>query len=373
MSYDQPSDFLPSLADAFEAGAIRYFWPLAVILLLLTIEYNGVGLVPPEHYQKFAQHPFVTRDDIAPMNEWQDSILLPLAAFWMGATGRVSFNALCVGMLLIGYAIFLAASKRRTGQPEALLLFILLLGHPVTAILWMWIGMPDAFSFICVVLALFVRSRLLLLLLAAVSMLNHPAGVIAMGNVVMLRLAAREDKITLIHCGLVLAGGLIGGVAVHVFTDYHHILVRSRLEYALGMSVEHWLQFNLSMLPSALFSFQQTVWFVLAILVLMVARKDPMYFRLFGAILIVSYGITFFTLDTTRVFVLLTWGATFHAISHGLALNRRDYRGLDAKTVLGAIEAFAITGLLIPRFYIWGGKIFRTPFDTTVEMIRHIF
>lgn len=367
-----PSSFLPSFAEGIERFTERHFWLVVTIGFLFTIELNGVGLVPGEGYQKYAQHPFVTRVDISPTNEWQESILLPLIAFWLGATTRVTFNALCVAILLLGYSSFLVGSVRRNGQAVTILLFTLLLGHPVTAIIWSWIGLPDCLSFLYVVLSLFVRSRLAFFSLASLSMMNHPAGAIAVGSIVVLRLVAHEKTITLHHCGLVLAGGLVGGVLVRAFMAYHEIFVRSRLDYLLAMSLGEWVQLNLSTLPSTLFSFQQTLWFVMVFLFFMFARKDPMYFRVLGVIMIAAYGITFFTLDSTRVFVMLTWGATIHAISHCISLNKTEYGELDAKTVLGVIGVFAIAGLLIPRFYIWNGGIHHTPFNTTLEMIRQI-
>jgi len=372
VSSTPPSAFLPSLADRFEMFAGRHFWPAVVILFLFTIEFNGTGLVPPEHYQKYSQHPFVTRDDIDPRNVWQESILLPLTAFWMGATSRFTFNALCIGILLLGYATFLLTSVRRDGKAVTLLLFALLLAHPVTAVLWSWIGMPDCISFLCVALALVVRSRLAFFSLASITMVNHPAGTIAIGSIAVLRLVAHEEHMSWIHVGVVLAGGLLGSVLVHAFNAYHDVIVYTRLEEGLSFSWGELMHMNLAPLPFVLFSFQQTIWLTLAFLVIVFSRKDPVYFSVLGAIMIAAYAMTFFTLDTTRVFAMLTWGATFHCVSHCLTLNRSEYRELDAKTVLGVLEACAIVGLLIPRFYLWNGEVFTTPFNSTIELIRHI-
>jgi hypothetical protein len=142
---------------------------------------------------------------------------------------------------------------------------------------------------------------------------------------------------------------------------YHEIHVFSRLQYAMAFTFDNWVEYHLSSLPAVIYSFHQTLWPVILYLLIRFTRRDPRYFLALAAIFLGAYAVSAFTVDSTRVFTLLTWGATIHAIAHAFALNSREQTVEQANPLAGLLLIIAFSALIIPRFFVWGGAVIRTP------------
>ncbi len=337
--------------------ARRRFWLALALLALLTFLYCGVGTVPREFYRALAQDPFKQRTDIHQENYFQESPLLPTLGFVTGWHAPTSFGLLCFAFIAAGFVYLVRASRRRYGPLWSLLLLALLLANPVTVVLLSWIGMPDAITFLVLALMLYVRQGWLIFLLAGLGAYNHPTATFAVPSVLLLRWLARESGLTFRHVATGLAGVVAGWLAVRVFLNINNIEVVSRAEYIGDRNLLFWIKYNLAHLPVAIFSLQNIVWFALAASFLVLLRLDRRYAWTLLGLLVAFYGITFFCLDTTRVFALLAWAPAWHCVVH--ALQRAEQEDVRLRLQLERVLLIvAVIGSLAPTYYMWLGQVF---------------
>jgi hypothetical protein len=92
--------------------------------------------------------------------------------------------------------------------------------------------------------------------------------------------------------------------------------------------------------------------------------------RLYGAYvasLLVFYGITFFTKDTTRVYALLSWAPTLHCLLH-------TWRTASPKEARGSVFRHsvvlsALAGWCAPRLFVWDGTVHSPWFARTLGQV----
>ena len=115
----------------------------------------------------------------------------------------------------------------------------------------------------------------------------------------------------------------------------------------VSLSYEELIKINLTNLFTGIYGFLFGVWLILLYDVLF--KKN--YIHVFSFIL--SFCITFFTYDTTRVFTLLF----FVPFLFSLAINLRNYSPRDIKiiSVLGFLSSLIF--LFQPLYYKWGERI----------------
>jgi hypothetical protein len=101
-------------------------------------------------------------------------------------------------------------------------------------------------------------------------------------------------------------------------------------------------------------------------------KRDRGFYSLALAALLVNYGFTFFTLDTTRIFSLLSWGVLFECVfrSHSLAGMERNHDPHVQRQFLQSLIVVGIVSLFAPRYFSWVGGIHTTPF---YEFMRKVF
>jgi hypothetical protein len=116
------SSFMDRVVDRLERLTSRQSAAVLTLCLAAVVLINGIGLVPPEHYQRISLNPFVTRTDIAPANYWQADILLPLIGFFTHWNGQFSFNLLCFVIILGGYLLFARFAIQRAGTAAGVVL-----------------------------------------------------------------------------------------------------------------------------------------------------------------------------------------------------------------------------------------------------------
>lgn len=334
------------------------FWSITMLLLLLLIWINGISLIPHQHYQRLAQDPLTTRYDIDSNNYFQETALLTVLAYILGWTDPVTFNGLCFILLLAAYFFFAEASRRKFSISSAVLITALMLSNPISTILLSWLGSPDSLTFFLTVPLLFTVSHLLIFLLALAGVTNHIVFLFAAFEILVLRWSS-NDGIKPSHIFTQLIGGVIGYLLLWLFLDAYQIEVASRLEYVLSRDLETWSSTNSTYLPQTLFSFFNIQWIIALICTIMFFRRNKPFYMLVWIFLLFNYSITFFTLDKTRIFLLLSWAILIQCIFYSCFLNLQEKADKQTPSIwfnrfLGVIALFSF---LMPRFYSWDGRI----------------
>ncbi|TAN37461.1 MAG: hypothetical protein EPN23_05580 [Verrucomicrobia bacterium] len=337
--------------------AQKYFMLCLVAMVLFTLLYYGLGVVPREFYRELATNPYIQRTDIHRQNYFQESPLLPVLAHLTGLGSRWAFNAFCFTFLAVGFVFLMRASRRRYGAFWALLLLGALLAHPVTLVLLSWLGMPDSMTFLITALLLYTRRSWVMVVLVLLGSYNHPIMMFVAPAVLGLRLLARENGLAYRHLAFVVLGAVGGWLAVRFFLHVNSIAVVSRAAYMGDQNLAFWIKYNLTHLPLALFSFHNVIWFALGACLLVLARFDKRYVLAFLTLQFLFYGITFFCLDTTRVFALLAWAPAWHCLVY--ALQRTEAASFALRRQLERLLVVVVMmGLLAPTYYSYLGELY---------------
>ena len=358
------STALDSLFEKAQKLSEKKYWFLFLILLSVVVAFiNGIGIIPEEPYQLLSQNPFTTRTDIHFNNYWQETVLLPIIAYYLGLTGTITFNALTLALIIGSYTLFTWWAYRRWGIWLSLISSVLLFTSPLTTILLSWLGSPDGLTLLLIIPFLFTQSGLLLFFLALLGMTNHPTFIIAAMEILMLRWIAREG-INSKHLILTSIGAGIGYGTVKLFLSINKIEIVSRLNFMQFKNITEWIELNWSIAPISIFSLFNIHWLVLFVCLLMFYKKDKLFFSTALVILFLNYGITFFTLDTTRIFSLLSWGIFFLCVFHSYktASSLQDEEPGYYEQFSKALVLLGILSIFAPRFYSWIGEIHSTPF-----------
>ena len=329
------SSYFNLLFEKYKKISTHKSWPAALIIFfIVVILINGISLVPPQHYQKLSQNPFITRTDIAPENYWQETVLLPVIAFYTKMNNQVSFSILCFAFIVGAYILFTVFVYKRFGSLPAILFTAILLTGPLATILLSWLGTPDDLTFFLTVPLLFTGSGIVIFILAVLGTMNHITFLIAAVEILALRWVAR-DNIRKLHLAAVIIGGIIGIIGVKVFLAANHIQAFSRLDYIFSQSMDLWIKVNFSKLPLTLFSLFNIQWLIIPICFIMFFKKDRRYYSSILAMLLFNYGVTFFSQDTTRIFSLLSWGILIRCIFHSYDLAQKEDSAFPRAAISG--------------------------------------
>lgn len=334
-----------------------HFFLASLLLVCFTLIQYGVGIVPREFYRQLASNPYVEQKAIHEENSFQESSLLPIAAHHLGLVSRLSFNLLCLAIIIGAYGLFAYLGHDRLERSLAFTVFALLQAHPLTTVLLAWLGMPDGLTFAATILALFTTSLIGLALLGALCAFNHPVALFAIPAVLVLRRLAKDKGITWWHPLVAVMALGLGMLAVQVFLHLFDINTYSRLSYATTLSFKFWINQNLAFLPMTLFSFHDVTWLAIGICILAAYRFNRLYFVVFALSQLGFYAITFFCLDTTRVFALLAWAPAIHCIIYSCRLLRDQQQAVLYEQTRKLLLLVALIGILIPNYYVYLGTI----------------
>jgi len=357
-----PLDILARVDGFVGAIAHRRFWLCLVALLVFVIAYNGLGVMPHEPYRLTAENPF-ERVQAHRENTFQESPLLPLVAYFSRLTSPFSFNALCLATIILAYVSYAVQARKGMGSAGALLLVCLLATHPVTLVLLSWLGAPDCITFLLTVFLLFLRSPAAIGVISLLGAFNHPMMLLIAPAVLLLRSLSREDEIGYLHLAASGIGLVLGSLAVWGFLELNHIDTYSRLDFLMSRTLASWIRHNLSNLPMALFSLHNLVWCALVACTVLFFRRNRSYFCLLLVTQVVMYGVTFFNLDTTRVFTLLAWAPAFHCLQYSLHLSGESHETEQGAQLRGVLLVLAAIGLVKPNYYVWDGTIYGPSFN----------
>lgn len=358
------------LDNWFSTASASFFRLTVIVLVLFTIANNGLGRAPyAEPYRQLALNPFI---QVTGINYHQESSLLPLVAYYLGFNSELLYPALCLSIILFTIAVFASLSRRYFGAEISLLAVGLLLAHPVTNILFTWLGYPDPITFLVTILLLFANSSALVLGLCLVGAFNHPVMFFSAPVILSLRIASKDGGILYRHLLFGIAGLLLGYSLLYLFLASNNINIsRSRFDLAMNQSLLAWININIRSFTLSLYSLQGIVWFAIVWCVLTSFQNNRSYFILFLAAQLLFYLITFFTLDATRIFSLLAIGPTLHLIIYSMRLVGVDDSSPLSQQFRRTLLLVTIAGILIPKFFMWEGKIHAPFFEDFFRIVKH--
>jgi len=276
-------------------------------------------------------------------------------------------------IIACGYTVFAIYAYRRWGAPQAMVLSTLLITSPVTTILFTWLGMPDGLSVALFLPLLFTNSPVLIFLLAVLGSTNHVVFLIAASEIIALRWFSR-DGIKFRHVMAMAAGSIIGMLLLKAFLTFNQIEVAPRIGFLVSRSIWDWTKLNILHLPLSLFSFFNVQWMAIAVCLLMFYKWDKRFYLSVTALFLVNYGITFFSLDTTRIFSLLSLGIFMLCIFHSykLATSHPNATPKHQKQFMLALIAIGVFSIFSPRYFSWAGEIHATPFYEFLRQLTHL-
>jgi hypothetical protein len=346
-----------------------WFLYLGLLFIVITL-INGVGIVPEEPYQRLSENPFITRTDIHFRNNFQETLLLPLVAFFLHLTSRLTFNVLCYVIIAFGYAVFAGYVYRRWGALPAMVFSTLIITSPATTILFTWLGMPDGLSVALAIPLLFTNSVPLIFVLAVLGSTNHVVFLISASEIIALRWLSR-DGINFRQVLTMAVGGIVGILLLNAFLTSNQIEVAPRVGFLSSRSLWDWTKLNIAHLPLSLFSFFNTQWLAIIVSFIMFFKWDKRFYLSVSALFLFNYIITFFSLDTTRIFVLLSLGIFMLCLFHSyeLASSHPESVPEHQKQFIIAMIIVAAISIVSPRYFSWAGEIHTTPF---YEFIRQL-
>lgn len=360
------STFLNLIAEKLQMLTKRKTKLILIFFFILVILLNGVAIMPHEQYLVLSQNPFVTYNNSG--NYAQESILLPLLAFYFHLVSNTSFYLFCFFILLLAYFLFSFFTYRHYENSISLVFISTIIASPITTVLFAWVGSPDGITFALSIPFLFISSPIAMFVLALFGTTNHIMMLISASEILFLRWISQE-KIRIIHIVVTIIGGTIGYVFVRLFLQINSIdLKYSRLTLPFSMSFANWLDLNLLNFPKNLFSLFNIQWLIILFCVIMFFNKNKKYFSAVLLIILVNFGITFFTIDTTRVFSILSWGVLMHCIFYSYRIASKEQNPLFQKQFFLGLIIIGLISIISPRYFIWEGAVYNSlPFHEFIK------
>ena len=262
-------------------------------------------------------------------------------AHGIGATSQDAYVSWGVLLLGLAYLVVWWLARHRWGAMGGNQLFALFLASPIAYLLLQSIGLEDALAVLGVAPLLLCRNPWLLGAAGIVGAFAHPSCLLAGGALLWLRYLAGEELDYRAGVGL-----LIGLVAVLLCFPG---TLNSRWDYIFTQGLGRLLYHHLVYLPLALWSFGLALWLPGVVAGRLLWRARPWYAGALGVYLLFSWAVTALMLDTTRVFVLLTWAPLLHGLLVAGETADETYHDL--------LRLTARWGWLAPALGIWSGEI----------------
>ncbi len=159
------------------------------------------------------------------------------------------------------------------------------------------------------------------------------------------------------HLAVSFLGIVSGYFLMKLFLLSNNIEVFSRFQYILATKLKVWVAMNMQTLPSSLYSLFNIQWLVIIVCYIMFFRKDRRYFLALSFFLLMNYGLTFFTEDTTRVYIVISWGIAFHCMFHSYRLSKKELNREYQDQFILSVLVITLFSIIFPRFYSWQGEI----------------
>src|SRR5437763_1023392 len=99
------STFLDRLIEKCRNLTRREISLSLICLFFLVVFINGLSTAPHDDYLRLSQNPFITRTDIFYENYFQESVLWPVIAFYLGLSSRLPYVLFCLFILMTAYLL----------------------------------------------------------------------------------------------------------------------------------------------------------------------------------------------------------------------------------------------------------------------------
>ncbi len=326
------------------------FFVMALIFFLYSVS------SAPTDYYTISQSPFKPFTG-APYT--QDSILLPVSAYYFGFNhSQLQFNfyTICAYMLALG-AIYILGYKRFRSETLFFLALSLALS-PASLNSFFWPGMPDSFTILFSVIAVFSNSIPILFLAALLGVSNHSQFLFVGIALIILRLASQEKEFKALQALAILFGMIAGYGLVQAFLSYNHINIQpNRFQLMFEQDIFFWLESKILEAPLSLYSLYQGLWFILPVCFLYGFDRKKRYYIVFLILQLAAGAVTLFMLDTTRIFSLLTIGTILHAVAFTYNSIEKEY----IQSMRWLFTAIFIGAIFLPHYLMMSGQPYIPP------------
>ncbi len=353
------------LARAYSTArrlGLAYPLRLAVHLSAFTILcFQQYGLdLKWETYFVAAQTPFQPNHNAF---WYHESILHPVLAYFFGFnTTKLTFNLFVLGFYILGLVYLAFITRKKVSETWSLLFVAVVVFHPVSMIVFTWMGQTDAVLFLCTAVLFFADSAWTLFAFGLMGSLTNSSQMFLIVVTVLALRGATEPLFTGLRKFLAVPGGwILGRILVELYLWWFEIWIKvSRGD----MLVERWLRQawgaydHPDYVWQTLYSAYLSCW----PLFLVVTYLSFSVSKRLGGLLVLSnaaaIGVTLAVVDHTRILVILLWGpfvyCLFRTVSH-LPLLSSFKRGL----LMSAMIVTLIWGFFCRKEYTFDGQ----PYD----------
>lgn len=296
-------------------------------------------------------------------NERQDAMLFFLLAHFLGVRTPSALVRVCFVINFFSMGLFLNWTMRNYGARMGFLACCVFITHPVFYILFSWLGLADGLTVLSTIIMVMSGHAWLSCLGAGIAVFNHHMGAPIAASVLGLRWLSQHQRISIQHLGWGAAGTCAGKLSAMISNSLSEGSGYSRLSFILDSSITKWMEMQSREPLGLLYSLFLTYWLpVLCMCILYMGKRK----RFFGFYLICLLGfmmLGFITVDTTRVFVLLSWGPTFICLLEAFYYSQGEASGWRRRTFRFSILAAMVFSLTLPPFQVARGRIQRNSVD----------
>jgi hypothetical protein len=372
------------------------FGKFVALVLIFAILRNGLFFVPNiQVVWRISQEPTLPEGGRARtvLQKYADpqylltSYVGPLLAWKLHATGHyVTFALLHLAVLVLFFPFIMWQAHRRFGDSFARYFGIAFAVLPVSTTVFTWLGNSDVFTFL-LASTIFLgtcpsaRGRLNLVVELFFGILLFPAGFLLGVNhfeqgvflVAFTTLAqwivsgpvAIRPPWRIVWAGL---GLLFGKWWLHHWFAQHDIhLSYDRFYWVTKTGLSGFAQLFLVNLHPLLFSLFNVFWGAVLLLGVVIATKYSGRLMCLAFLFFLALASASVTLDTTRVYALLSWPVVLAFIL--LAFNVDAAYNPTNRKIMTAMLAF---GLVVPPLMVWQGTIQSSVLFRTLKLIYEI-
>jgi hypothetical protein len=279
----------------------------------------------------------------------------PALAHLLRCRSSNAYAALHLGLVVVATVALIAIVRRRFGDAAATLAVVALFASPLANVLLTWLGQPDPIVLGLGAVAAMTTPP------AAIGAAAFALGVVhteqAIAIVVLLLLVRSAVGDLRRSQATSLAVGVVSGAAVVAVFKQHYGIDASRLAYAQDIGLGEFTRNFLTMWHLVLVASFGATW----ALVLMLGRRLDRRQRLScTAAFVAALTMAFFTLDTTRVFALVTFPVVLVLIGHAV-------RTLPRQTLDRVLAIVLVAGALYPHIVVWEGHSYVSSLSRTID------
>lgn len=328
-------------------------WALAAGVLCLSGLLNGVYRAP--NASVIAS---IAADPFSPPELGRGSFLLssplgPLVSWAVGAREDTSFlivQGVLTAVAVMGVAYLM---RRWHGDVVARLFLVALFCSPLSNLLVGWIGQPDPFTLVSATL-LVAGPRWACLAGGLALGFNHfEQGAFIVAAAVMLRRADRSVMAALVGLG----AGKLGLMGFHAALDID--AGADRIAYLRAAGMERYLVATFANLPTLVFSVLGVMWAPFLWFLLHAERRRALTV---GALQFALLAPVALTLDSTRVWALMSWPVVVHVLLSMVVVVERECLRLWSTLLF-------LTAVVVPRVVVWEGSVVVSNYRRMVDFV----